>query len=243
MPPIRPSGKKAQEPVFILSGVALRYPQLSAIAANCVALGAQIESLYGSVLTTFLGADAAPAAAMYRSIQNSSIQTTVVLAAAKTVLRSDEYDVLSVIVGICNSALKTRHRLSHWVWGQCSGYPDAIVLIDPKALLEYEIGIGRFMYPNEGRGLLAKFDTKTCMVFDKVALTEALNKLSEAENLLATFRVGIIPAMRDISSESVAGLPELRRQPAIAKALSALEQQRQKNPEAKPRQRGRGRGV
>lgn len=243
MPPVRPSGKKAREFVFILSGVARRYPELSAIAANCIALGAQIESLYGSILTTVLGAEAAPAAAMYRSIQNSSIQTTVVLAAAKTVLKPSEFDVLSVIVGICNAALKPRHQLAHWVWGQSNGYPEAIVLIDPKALLEYEIGIGRFMVPNEGRALLDKFDTRTCAVYDKPALDEALNALVEAEMLLATFRYSVIPQLRQISDDSVAGLPQLKRQPAIAAALRALEQQRQGNPAKPARSRGRGRSV
>ena len=243
MPPIRPSGKKSREHVLIFSSVAQRHPNLSALAGQCVALGAQIESLYGSVLTTILGAEAAPAAAMYRSIQSTSIQTTVVLAAAKTVLKQEQFDILSTIVGVCNSALKARHQLAHWVWGQSSGYPDAIVLIDPKALLEYETGIGRFMYPNEGRGLLDDFDVRTCLVYDEKALREAVARLFEAEDLLARFRFAIIPNMRDISDQALAGLPELKRQPAIAAALSALEQQRQKSPEAKPRRRGRGRSA
>jgi hypothetical protein len=159
---------------------------------------------------------------MYGSLRNTTMQTQAVLATAKSVLEPEEHDVLVAISALCTRALKPRNHLAHWVWGQSRGYPEAIILIDPKPLLEYETGIGRFAFPNEGRGLLASFDSRTCLVFDRLALDEALAGLREAEELLARFRFGITPGMREISEPSLAGLPELRRHPALAKTIAGI---------------------
>jgi len=191
MPPYRPAGKKAKETVFIRSQVAELYPALSARAARCFALGAQIESLYGAILITFLGANAKPAAAMYRSLQSLNAQSSVVQAAAEAVLNEQELDLLAAITVLCNRAMKHRHRLAHWVWGSSQSFPDAIVLIDPQHLLEYEMR-GSYFSPNEGRGLLAAFDKSTCFVYDEKVLREVVAELAEAESFLAEFRMSVI---------------------------------------------------
>lgn len=243
MPPRPPRGKKAKDTVWVMSSVATQYPQAGASAARCIAIGAQIESLYGAILTTMLGANAAPAAAMYGSLRSISAQTSAVLAAAEAVLNKDEMDLFSVVTAICNRALKHRHRLAHWVWAQSNGYPGALVLIDPTALLGYELGIGRFQYPNEGRGLLDNFDPTSSLIYDQSALNEAVKELVEAENYLAQFRFAVIPSLRKNSAESGLGLPQLATQPAIAVELRAMKQRRQKNPTTPTRPRGRGRST
>jgi hypothetical protein len=243
MPPKSPAGKKAKEFVAIYSGVATAYPEVGAAAARCIALGAQIESLYGAILTTMLGANASPAAAMYRSLESINAKSAVVHAAAQAVLTPEEMDLLSAVTAICNRALKHRHRLAHWVWGKSAAYARAVVLIDPKHLLEYETGIGRFMYPNEGRGLLESFDTKTCLIYDLEALNEAAAELVAAENYLAQVRFSIVPNIRKLAPKHGLGLPQLAAQPAIAAELQALEKRRQKNPAKPVRQRGRGRAA
>ena len=241
MPPYRPSGRKAKEPVFIRSGVAELYPEVSALAARCIALGAQIESLYGAILITMLGANAKPAAAMYRSLQSLNAQSTVVQAAAEAVLENDELDLLAAISSLTNRSMVHRHRLAHWVWGSSSGYPDAIVLINPKMLLEYEVDLGRFSWPNEGRGLLDKFDIKTCFIYDAKALREVITGLAEAENFLAQFRFSVIPMIRRNPAMRDQGFPELARQPALMLELKSLAAKRQKNPQVPPPRPRKGR--
>ncbi len=241
MPPKSPAGKKAKESVTIFSSVAIKLPKLSAVAARCIALGGQIESLYGAILTTVLGANATPAAAMYRSLQSQNAQLAVVHAAAKTVLSDEEMDIFSIITAVCNRALKSRNHLAHWVWGMSGAYPDAIVLIDPVALLEYETGLGRFMWPNEGRVLLAGFDVRRCLVYDANALKEAEANLVMAEDLLAQFRLLVIPLLRNQPGQYDPVLRQLKRQSGIAEGLRALEKQRLGNPAKRLRLRGRGR--
>jgi hypothetical protein len=245
MPPLNPSGKKAKIPVAIFSKIAITRPELSSRAARCIALGAQIESLYGAVLTTVLGAYAAPAAAMYRSLQSLNAQLAVVHAAAEVVLNQEEMGVLNAITRISNRALKHRHRFAHWVWGHHQGYPDALTLIKPEALLEYETSAQGFMHPNEGRGLLDGFDVGRCLVYDAKALDEAIKELQEAESLLSQFRLVVIPYNRANRANlpDWLGLQQLKLQPAIAEELRALEKQRSGTPAKPSRWRGRGRSA
>jgi hypothetical protein len=242
MPPINPSGKKPGELVAIFSTVAMLHPNLSARAAKCIALGAQIESLYGAILTTVLGAHAAPAAAMYRSLNSLNAQSRVALAAAEVVLEEDDMDILNAITAICNRALKHRHRLAHWVWGRSPAYENAIVLINPEALLEYETGAQGFMHPNEGRGLLEDFDISRCLVYNEKALDEAVKELTEAEDLLAHFRFAVIPYWKQrLKHPDWIGLHVLKRHLSVVAELESLARRRDKNPSKSVRQRGRGR--
>jgi hypothetical protein len=237
MPPYRPAGKKAKETVFIRSQVAELYPALSARAARCFALGAQIESLYGLILTTMLDADAKPAAAMYRSLTSLNAQSAAVQAAAEAVLNDDELDVLAAISSLCNRAMKHRHRLAHWIWGSSFAYPEAIILIDPVVLLEFETGAVRFTSPHDGRGLLDPFPVSSCYVYDEDALEEAVRNLAEAERLLAEFRVSVIPGVRERGGVH-AGFAPLKEHPAVKLELQVLAARRQNNqskPTARPR--------
>ena len=243
MPPTRPAGKNAKETIQVLSWVADWKPHLSSKASRCIALGSLIENLYGAILTSMLGANAKPAAAMYKSLQSLNAQSAVVLAAAEAVLSDDELDVLSAVTSLCNRAMKHRHRFAHWVWGHSKGYPEAIILIDPKALLEYELETAVTQGNNDNRGLQTNFDPSSCLIYDEAALVEAVNELKSAEENLARFRFAVLPFSRQLSRVAGAYQPlrEIAEQPDVKLELQRWAEKRQKNPEAQPPRPRRGR--
>ena len=199
MPPKRLSGSEPRPKVQVLSWVAEWKPHLSAKAARCIALGSLIENLYGTIMVSMLGARAKPAAAMYASMRNARAQADAVRAVARVTLTQEELDFLDAVKVICDRAKKHRHHFAHWIWARADSYPEAITLINPADLLEYEANQpGMVQSNNDNRGLQSSFDPSGCLIYDEQALDEALAELIEAEELLAQLRILYVDFARKI---------------------------------------------
>lgn len=234
------SVRRDARPYLAADIIVKQQPELAALAAGVIAHAAHIENLFGAILTTMLGANAAPAAAMFRALTSMNAQADVLAAAAEVVLDPVDQDLLGVLTALCEKAAKHRHRLAHWAWAGCFELPDAIILIDPEGLLEYELNTNSFMSPNEGRGLGDDFDPKWALVYRKKDLEEAVAALNRAHMLLSVFRTCVVPFVREEPRFRDPQYPRLLAQPEIAEALAKLAEARKSNPSAQARGRRKG---
>lgn len=117
-----------------------RNPELVAKVGHAIAMAAHIENLFTGILTTMLGAQAKPAAAMLRSLHSMGVKSQAMKAAAEEALAPDLLDLFTAINDLCDSAAVHRQRLVHWAWAQANQVPNALLFIDPKALLAHEAG-------------------------------------------------------------------------------------------------------
>jgi hypothetical protein len=137
MPPQPLSSFQSKASVNI-GGKALRqHPNLSARIAEIIAYWSSIEASLGRILGRMLGGNARPAIAMYAAIRNSQAQMAALEAAAKEVLDSVDIELFGAVLAVVKRAGGKRHKIAHWIWGEASGVPDCLILIDPDAIHEY----------------------------------------------------------------------------------------------------------
>jgi hypothetical protein len=139
MPPqpiwsIREDAKATANPNMIR-----RQPALAVHIAEIIALWSRIETTLGGVLALMLDAGVRPSMAMYGAIQNSRAQMDALEAAAKSVLSEGDFELFGAVMTIIKRAAAKRHKIAHWVWAYSAQIPDALVLIDPDAFLEYNV--------------------------------------------------------------------------------------------------------
>jgi hypothetical protein len=222
----QPLSRVKKDAIFYLSaGAATDKPILAAKVARCIALAAHIENLLAGILTTMLGAQAKPAAAMLRSLHSLGVKSQAIKAAAEEALSPDLLDLFTVIMGLCDKAADHRHRFVHWSWAQCDQLPDALLFIDPKALLSHEVEAAGFMYPNEGRGFYDDIDKRRVLVYRAGSLDRAVTALVLANDKLAAFRLCVIPHP-DAMKANAEIYRRLVSAPDVAPKLEVLRAQR-----------------
>jgi len=216
-------------------------PALAQLAAQVVATWADIEYQLGGMLATMLGANAAPSIAMFYALTSGAAQMAALRAAAASVLDegSRDHELFEVIIQQAERAARPRHRFAHWVWGHCNELPDALLLIDPEALVKHDMADNRFHAPHDGRGLLGPLDRSRVYVYREQDITEILADLEEASYCASHFRMLLIPKLRGQMRDRVDDIYErLLDRPGIAAALTR-HRKRQKAGSARRASRGR----
>ena len=153
---------------IILGGkAALARPDLAAIAAEIIAHSADTEAQFGGVLVSLLGAQAAPAAAMFYSLNNSHSQRQAVKAAMREALgeQSEELKILKVLMRGSAVVAVTRNKLAHWGWAYSRDIPKALLFVDPEALISHDMVSGQMQAPHDGRVVISPIDRERILVF------------------------------------------------------------------------------
>jgi hypothetical protein len=227
MPPQPLSKAQPDADVFLTAKhISTTRPELATKVAHAIALSSLIENLFAAMLTTMLGAQARPAAAMLRSLQSLGLKRAAIKAAAEEVLTDhDELDLFTAVVDECDSASKHRNRFVHWAWATASVGNvdlDALVFIDPKALLAHEANARGHMYPNDGRGLYGdEIDRSGVLVYRARDLDEAVAELERAHDYLSALRMLVIPSPK-AKSVFAQSHQRLLNAPPIARRLEKL---------------------
>jgi len=208
-----------------------------------MATWADIEYQFGGMLITMLGANAAPAAAMFSALTSSVAQLAALEAAAASVLgaASREYELFGVVMREATRAATHRHRFAHWCWAFCDELSDALLFVNPEALMEHDMNRGGVEAPFDGHGLLGDLDRSRVLVYRERDLMEAIEELDEASYCVSHLRFMIALKSRAPSEMLAQRYLSLITRPGVAQALIRLRARRKSDPSAHPSRRRKGR--
>jgi hypothetical protein len=221
---------------------AIHRPLLAQLVAHAVAIWADIEYELGGMLAAILGAAAAPSMAMFYALTSSTAQNAALGAAAESVLgrRSRELEMFEIVIRQATTAASHRNRFAHWAWAHCHELPDALLFIDPEALVAHDIAHMVAQAPHDGRHLAGPLDRSRVYVYREKDLKELTDALSEASYCISQLKMIMNPQMRSGSgtAEWRDGIfQHLLSRPEIAEALSRLRERQKTNPRARPSRR------
>jgi hypothetical protein len=111
-------------------------PTFSLLVARIFGYWALIEHRLSLLLVRVLGAEAAPALAMFSTLTAQHLQLGALEAAAKVALTEQEFDMFKAAINITDSVQTPRNHLAHWIWASCLELPDALLLAEPKSAKE-----------------------------------------------------------------------------------------------------------
>jgi hypothetical protein len=111
-------------------------PEMAMLVAKIFAHWGLIEHRLSLLLVRVLGADAAPALAMFATLTAQHLQTGALEAAAKAALSEDEFAVFRAALGVTDSVQTPRNQLAHWIWASAPELENALLLAEPKSAKE-----------------------------------------------------------------------------------------------------------
>ncbi|MBL8544641.1 MAG: hypothetical protein JNJ63_12610 [Hyphomonadaceae bacterium] len=148
-------------------------PELAVLALECIARWSHVENAMGRLLAHMLGAESAPAVAMFQSLTSSAARLDALQAAAQRALQPDRLTQLTVGIRYARRIANQRHGFAHHLWGYAADLPDALLLIDPEHLSNLAVEEQLYRQAlNDGRiswdaGLEPRMERKHIQVYRK----------------------------------------------------------------------------
>lgn len=193
----------------------LRKPRLAALAMSAVASWSDVEGFRLRLFIQLLGGKGAVAADVYLALQGNAPKDAAIVAAAESVLTGDMLEVLRAIMAIAKTNEKARDKLAHGIWGECTKLPDALVVVDPRNLIEGEFDYSHFYVYKES---------------DFKQIIEANHRLCGFGMSFTGLLKGVQPGTADEA------IQQLAREPEIAERLGHLKARQDRATSAKPPQ-------
>jgi hypothetical protein len=186
---IRPNAKfKAGADVF------QKHPNLMALAMQTVAAGAGIDYVLSFALTQLLHADPKTGMAIYTALTGGEGKRAALLAAAKARLQPADNLLLEVTLQHVTSAREIRNEFAHHLWGYSEDVPNAALLIDPKCMIDFDVG-AKLVNQEIGRtktvALPPSYDKSRVMVFREGDLKRSLEMVAKASLKLTYVALGL----------------------------------------------------
>jgi hypothetical protein len=205
----------------------LKRPKAAARVAQCISEWAEIETMIALFLATLLHTESKTALAMYASLENRTAQRRLILAAAKSKLPPDQFDLIEIVFNVSIlPVMRERDRLAHWCWGYCDELPNDLLLQSPEEKTE--------MHYLSVRGKTPKQADNPDMIF--VITEKYLGQLAVRTRTASKQLTGFMCSVWDEMTEPErAGFRQrLSNEPQICEALERLSASRQKTPKAPP---------
>jgi hypothetical protein len=217
----QPINAIVRDPHIILDPAALAdKPDLALIVCEIFATWAAIERDINGILVHMIGANAAPAHAIFSILQAQHLQLKALEAAAKDTL-ADEYVVFRAYRTVIESVQKTRNKLAHWSWGRCAQRPEFLILADPEMLKKRDYRSAAYFQSADPTKFDAievwnaiMFDDSYIYAFTKSDLERDLRDLRQASDLSNLFATFLDPSIG-------AALPALFDRPMTLQELRA----------------------
>jgi len=202
--------------------VLLNKPVLAGIVTTIFAHSSLIDQRLSLLLVRVLGADAAPALAMFDTLIAQHLQIGALEAAAQEALTPEELRVFQTTLKVEQSVQSHRHRLGHWIWGRALQLPDALLLAEPKAQTERDRELALALEQSDTGSLnieqavkLNRYDPRTVLVYTQTELEQiGRDFLTAAHIALLTviYLDGIFRGRRKLPPTQAASSPKLREQ-------------------------------
>lgn len=212
--------------------VLLDKPHFALLVCKIFAIWARIEQALTVLLVRVLGANSAPAIAIYSTLTAQHLQNRALDAAAKAALPDDDYQIFEAAISVVDSSQTPRNHLAHWSWGVCKERPDLLALADPKMLSTRDIRVFKHFHekdPSERDQQttlsLIQFEKSRILAYSIQDLERAVRDLEQAQTVIKH----LVDYLDPIVSEGLyAHLPQFARTRSEIRvsALQKLNEQR-----------------
>ncbi len=171
-----------------------KHPDLMALAMQTIAAGAGIDYVLAYALTQFLHADPKTGMAMYVGLTGGEFCRSALMAAAKTQLPPDDFDLFDITLGWASPARQIRNDFAHHLWGYSGDIPDAALLIDQQCMIEFDISV-RLVNLEKAKSstvsLPLSYDMSLIRVYRKRDIQECLTIVTQASAHLVQMAVSL----------------------------------------------------
>jgi hypothetical protein len=111
-------------------------PALAVLAAEVIASWSNVEAFMMRLFIDLMGGPADLAARVYLALEAQSAKSAAINAAAEAKLTLKEREMLRAILALAKTHQKTRDKVAHWSWGISPQLPEALLLANPKDLID-----------------------------------------------------------------------------------------------------------
>lgn len=141
-----------------------RHPDLAVLAIEAIASWSNVEGFLLNMFIELFGGNESVAANIYLSLENQSAKNAAINAAAEIQLKEkpEEYAVFKAIMSIAKTNEKSRNKLAHWTWGDSSNIDDAVLLINPKSLINGLDKSDVFVYKEQDFASIIEANDRLC---------------------------------------------------------------------------------
>ncbi|WP_439544834.1 hypothetical protein [Sandarakinorhabdus sp.] len=141
MPPQPLSSVRKNADILTGPSVFVERPQLAILVMRVISLWSSIDSNLAQMLSSFLKADFAVGAAMYASLSSGESKRAALLGAARQALSPNDFDLLNAVLKVSKASRLRRNEFAHHVWGISPQLVDALLLIHPINLMQYNVAL------------------------------------------------------------------------------------------------------
>ena len=174
-------------------------PKMAILVASIFAASASVDHELSLLLVRVLGAEAAPALAIFSVLESQNLQRKALAAAASAHFEKSpsEFEIFSAVISAAECAQADRHRLAHGVWAKSEQLPDALLVVDPKALKDNTTAMKELRRgpgpkaDNALKRVITLFDD--IFVYKIADLERARRDLKEAEGVMSQYNVYLDP--------------------------------------------------
>jgi hypothetical protein len=138
------SSVKRNARILVDPGVLRSRPQLAVLIADIISLWGHIEGNLGAIFVRLLGASARPGAAIYHSLGAGTRQNAL-RAVARLNLDEHQFKIFEIFLKLVSRGRTQRDRLAHWLWALSPEIEDALLLIDPDAVISHQTNISEYL--------------------------------------------------------------------------------------------------
>ena len=192
------------------------HPEMMLMAMQTIAAGAGIDYVFSYILTNFLHADPLTGMAMYAALSGGEGRKAVLKAAAQTRLSNSDFLLTDIVFNWTAPARKIRNDFAHHLWGYSEDVPDAVLLIDPKCMVGFDIGVRMAnMEMQQSRKIIfpTAYDLSLIRVYRKRAIDDAFQIVAKASETLVI--LGLDLQLSDGGGISEDTRARLLREPVI----------------------------
>lgn len=161
-------------------------PRFPAMIMQVIASWAHIDGDLATIFSHVLKADIAVGTAVYQSLQGAEVRKRAFKAAAENALPRWQQLAFETVWRATSKSRMQRHRFAHHVWGAALELPDALLLMDPKVVVNRNVSLRQRVQdlPN-GRGVIAPkdYDRDRVFVYDHDDLQRARQDAHDARLL------------------------------------------------------------
>lgn len=198
-------------------------PEHATLAARVVGEAGTLDAYLSSMLIAFLGAEATPSFAMFDAIHQTA-KNAALQAAARSVLASEDMQMLSAILTFVRAVDKHRNRIAHWLWAICWEIDDGFVLIDPAENFRFLLKVNKSLAAGQQtvvrvRAAADDFDYRNILNYRKADLQAVVDEYATINRWLMIFRAHINP---HIEERPQWRYDQLDREPRLQAALARI---------------------
>jgi hypothetical protein len=193
------------------------HADLAPYVAQVIHIGTMIEHYSTMMLAGIAHADPEAVLAMHTAVSSASAQRAMLETVAAAKLQKPDNFLFQAVQKAGLPARKIRNDFAHHIWADSREVPNALLLINPKALIEFKLP---FLKPfTLGETIYRDIDRSKIMVYREDDLKDAADTVHLAFSYIAGFKMMIDEKKPQARAQMHVALSSV---PAIADALGSL---------------------